>query len=136
MQGNPDDDKGLYPSIAGKRILIIEDRYLLAQDLGDVLGESGAEIVGIASNLEDGVVHAHFDKVDFAILDVDLRGESVFSIADILDERQIPYLFATGVSVGDLPERFQHHQVVRKPFATRTVLNALEQHFQTSVPAA
>jgi CheY-like chemotaxis protein len=81
-----------------KRILIVEDEWLLAMTLQDMLAELGHTVVAIASKLNEALVIAEKGEFDFAILDVSLDGETSHPIADLLDGKGLPYVFATGYS--------------------------------------
>jgi CheY-like chemotaxis protein len=80
------------------RILIVEDEWFLAMALQDMLAELGYSVAAIASKLKEGLVMAEKGDFDFAILDVSLNGETSHPIADILDSKGLPYVFATGYS--------------------------------------
>ena len=76
--------------LSGLKILVVEDEPLLAMTLKDVLTGSGCTVVGPASTLKLGMRLIEKEAVDGAILDVNLRGEMVFPLADALAERSIP----------------------------------------------
>jgi CheY-like chemotaxis protein len=80
------------------RILIVEDEWFLAMALQDMLAELGYSVAAIASKLKEGLVMAEKGDFDFAILDVSLDGEMSHPIADVLDGKGLPYVFATGYS--------------------------------------
>ena len=85
-----------------KRILIVEDEWLLAMTLQDMLAELGHTVVAIASKLTEGLVMAEKGDFDFAILDVSLNGEMSHPIAEVLDCKGLPYVFATGYSAAGI----------------------------------
>jgi CheY-like chemotaxis protein len=89
-------------SSSQKRILIVEDEWLLAMTLQDMLAELGHTVVAIASKLKEGLVMAEKGDFDFAILDVSLDGETSHPIADVLDGKGLPYAFATGYSAAGI----------------------------------
>ena len=84
--------------LSGLKVLVVEDEPLLAITLKDVLTASGCAVVGPASTLELGMRLIEKEAVDGAILDVNLRGEMVFPLADALAERSIPFVYVTGYS--------------------------------------
>lgn len=84
-------------SLRGRHVLIVEDEYLLADDLSDALSDVGAKVVGPAGSIEQATaLILSREPIDVAILDVNLRGEMVFPVADALRQRGIPFAFATG----------------------------------------
>ena len=70
--------------------------------LQDMLAELGHTVVAIASRLNEGMVMAEKGDFDFAILDVSLEGEMSHPIAEILDRKGLPHVFATGYSAAGI----------------------------------
>lgn len=104
-------------TLAGKRILIVEDEYFIAHDICDFLRECGADIVGPACRLEQGITLAQETKpLDFAVLDVNLAGKSAVAIARTLKDRDIPFMFLTGYDAGFVAEEFFDAPCITKPF--------------------
>src|SRR5437764_10549438 len=88
------------------RVLIVEDEPLLAMMLEDMvlqLGHSVAEILDNLASATAAVENSHFD---IAVLDVNLRGQKSFPVAEALASRNIPFLFATGYGRAGLDNRF------------------------------
>lgn len=108
--------------LAGCRVLIVEDRYLVADDLGRLLAQNGAEIVAVAADIGRATELAATGAFDLAVLDVDLRGQDVFGVAAILEGRSIPFLFVTGYPRAHLPEGYRARPIVTKPFSEAEVL--------------
>lgn len=80
----------------GKRILVVEDEALLALDLRFAFEEMGAAVVGPCARLATALAAAAGGGIDGAVLDVDLAGETVFPLADMLRRAEVPFLFHTG----------------------------------------
>lgn len=115
------------PSLNGKRVLIVEDQYLIAADLTRVLTKLGCKVVGLAASNEAANAQlAQFD-IDLAFLDINLNEQMVFPLADELDRRRIPFVFATGHDATILPERFKSRLRLEKPFTTQAVSEAVYQ---------
>jgi CheY-like chemotaxis protein len=98
------------------RLLIVEDEYLIRLLLEDMLVEFGCTIAAVASNLEDGKQAAQTAQIDLAILDVNIDGEQVFPIADILRGRKLPFIFITGYGARGLPDSYRDSPTLQKPF--------------------
>jgi DNA-binding response OmpR family regulator len=112
--------------LQGSRILIVEDEYLLADDLSAALTEAGAEVLGPIASVEDAQTFiAGEDRIDAAVLDVNLRGDLIFPVADTLQARGVPFAFATGYDQWALPPRFAQVPRVEKPFKTNKVAAVL-----------
>lgn len=104
------------PALKGQRVLIVEDQAILAFEMQTLLQQIGCEVVGPVGNLNQALEAARTERLDGAVLDVNLDGEPVYPVADILHERQIPFLLATGYGIEALPERFLRCPVLEKPF--------------------
>jgi CheY-like chemotaxis protein len=109
-----------------RRVLVAEDEFLLAKDLRLALTDRGANVIGPAASLAKvmDLIQAEA-RIDGAILDVNLRGETVYAAADLLRERGIPFLFTTGYDLSSLPERFRDVVRCEKPVDPGVVLGAL-----------
>src|SRR3546814_15181430 len=97
------------------RILIVEDEWLIAAQLEQVLNDIGFEVLGPVFNVAAALEIIAQNDVSGAVLDVNLNGESSFPIAEVLAERGVPYLFITGYSADDLPPKFQGRLLLHKP---------------------
>ena len=82
--------------LKGKRILVVEDEALIAVMVEDMLMEMGSEIVGPAATIEEALRLARSETLDGAVLDVNVRGERIDPVAEMLMARGVPTLFATG----------------------------------------
>lgn len=111
-------------NLAGARVLIVEDAALLAMELETGLTEAGAEVVGPAYELEEALALLA-QPLDAAVLDANLNGLSVSPVADILAERGVPFVFATGYGdAGGAPSGFDA-PVIRKPYDVTQVTAAV-----------
>lgn len=83
--------------LLGKRILIVEDEGLVALELQFAFEDEGAEVLGPAQSLTGALeVVAREAEIDLALLDVDLGGENVYPVAELLRRRGVPFAFHTG----------------------------------------
>ena len=100
----------------GLRVLLVEDEAMICLLLEDMLQEFGCEIVGPACDLKRATDLAQGEaSIDVAVLDVNLGGQVVFPVAEILAKRGVPILFTTGLGADELPEAWRGHQTVQKP---------------------
>jgi len=114
-------------TLQGCRILIVEDEFLLAEDIAHVLDDAGATVLGPVPSVLDALeLIAAEKRIDFAVLDVNLHGEMVFPVADALAERSVPFAFATGYDEWSLPERFFMVPRLEKPFRPERLSHKLE----------
>jgi DNA-binding response OmpR family regulator len=84
--------------------------------LEDMLRDMGHVVVGPATRLEIAIESARTDPIDGAILDLNLNGVNTYKVAEVLRERNIPFIFATGYGSSALVERFRSAPVLQKPF--------------------
>src|SRR5262245_31557301 len=80
------------PSLNGMRILIVEDEYMLAQDLSREVAEHGCTVIGPVPDVERGIRLLRDEHPDAALLDVNLAGKTVYELADLLLEEHIPFV--------------------------------------------
>jgi CheY-like chemotaxis protein len=103
-------------NLRGKRILLVEDEYLIAQDMARTFAAAGATVIGPAATLAEALrLVAASGTLDGAVLDINLRGEQVYPVADALITRGVPFVFATGYKSELIPPRFEHHRRCEKP---------------------
>lgn len=109
--------------LAGRRILVVEDEYFIAQDLVLLLREIGAEPVGPVPTLRQGLdLAAGTDALDGAILDVNLGGEMAWPLIDLLRGRGVRIVLATGYSDLVIPARYGDLPRCEKPTKVRDLL--------------
>ena len=106
------------------KILLAEDEELIAMMLEDVLGDVGYIVVS-ATTLNEGLLAADRESFVAAVLDVNLGREEVFPLAAKLRDKGVPFLFASGYGNEHVPLEFRDHEVLLKPYDTRTMLAAV-----------
>jgi DNA-binding response OmpR family regulator len=107
------------------RVLVVEDE-MIAMLVEDMLQELGHEPVGSAAKLETGIPLANTEKLDLAILDVNLAGVKSSPIADLLVARGIPVIFATGYGAAGLDPEYASFPAIAKPFTAEALANAMK----------
>lgn len=115
------------PDLRGLRILVVEDEYLIADDLRDALLGAAAIVLGPVPSIETAKAIVESEPViDAALLDINLGGRLVFDVADDLVARGVPFAFATGYDRWSIPERFSEVPRLEKPLRLRQVATVLE----------
>ncbi|HEX2216475.1 MAG TPA: response regulator [Xanthobacteraceae bacterium] len=104
-----------------RRVLVVEDEILIGMLLEDMLGDLGYEVAATASRVDEAVKLAHEVSVDAAILDVNLNGQDVYPVAEVLAARGIPFVFATGYGERGLPQAYHERPTLPKPFQQETL---------------
>ena len=113
------------PPLYAKCILVVEDEPLVAMMVEDFLLGEGAVVVGPATSLAKALELAE-GTFDAALLDVNLAGERVYPVARRLQQRGIPFVFATGYGGPD-EEWGTMPNVIEKPYSRDDMIAALEQ---------
>ena len=94
--------------LAGRRVLLVEDDYFIADELRRDFAKTGAEVLGPVGRVDEAL--ALIDKsahIDGAVLDVKLHDEMVYPVADALLERGVPFVFATGYERAQIPAPYR-----------------------------
>lgn len=113
--------------LEGLRILVVEDEYLIADDMRQTLIDAGADVLGPVPNVTAAAaLLASETGVDAALLDINLGGTMVFELADTLRAHAVPFAFATGYDSSAIPDRFAEVPTLEKPVKPRSIVAVLE----------
>jgi CheY-like chemotaxis protein len=112
-------------NLKGQRILVVEDEYFLADDLVQALAKVGALVVGPAATAPTALALLGSAAPDIAILDINLKDDISFAVADAMAEQNLPFVFATGYDESTIPERHAGRPRWQKPFDAEELLKAL-----------
>jgi len=113
------------PDLTGLRVLVVEDDYFIASEICTALNRKSAEVVGPAANVQRGLELLQREQVDCAVLDINLRGEMVFQLAEELTQRGIPSIFATGYDESVIPRDLASIVHLVKPIDLAALLRAI-----------
>ena len=102
--------------LKGLRVLVVEDEMMVSMLIEDMLADLGCVVVGPASRLDEAVALAKAGGIGCAVLDVNLGGQPIFPVADLLRENGAPFAFATGYGDAGLREVDRGTPVLQKPF--------------------
>jgi two-component sensor histidine kinase/DNA-binding response OmpR family regulator len=105
--------------LRAQRVMIVEDEALIAMVLVENLQEMGLSAVGPFSRVADALKVD--EEIDAAILDVNLGGESVYPVAEMLSARGIPFVFMTGYGSASIDSRFANVPVLQKPIEAKAL---------------
>ncbi len=103
-------------SEAQKRVLVVEDEYLIRMLLEDMLADLGYGVAAAVGTVAEASEVAASAEFSVAILDVNLDGQEIFPVADILARRSLPFVFVTGYGERSLPDRYRNRPALQKPF--------------------
>ena len=118
------------PTGQRRNILLVEDELMIRMLLEDILVDLGYSIVATAGRVDEAITLAKNASIDGAILDVNLNGQTVSPVADILAARGLPFVFATGYGEHGVPDHFRDRPTLQKPFQPETVNRILSRIFQ------
>lgn len=122
-------------NLSGRRVLVVEDEYFLADDIRRMLIEERAHVLGPVPTLAHGLSAVKDEaRIDCAVLDIGLGGDDVFAICAALVERNIPFVFATGFGSGRIPVEFRHVLRLEKPVEPAGLITALRGLFGQVTP--
>ena len=111
--------------MAQKRILVVEDEFLIALDIAGVLEDNGLVVIGPVSTAAEALNALTQQAIDGALLDANLGGQPVGAVADALRARKVPFAFVSGYGRERLPPRYREAPLVRKPFTGADLLAAV-----------
>jgi two-component SAPR family response regulator len=107
-------------------VLIVEDEWLIAEDHAAVLREASHKVVGPCASVAAAITAIGENAVDLALLDIELRGEKSYPLAERLQNMNIPFAFVTGYGARDVPPAMRDHEVLPKPVAKAALLAAVD----------
>jgi DNA-binding response OmpR family regulator len=108
-----------------KRVLVVEDEWLIGEYLADFLTDAGYDVLGPFPNVRQALDFLESNAIDIAVLDVSLGKEKSFPIAERLMEHSLPFIFLSGYLEADLPERMRNATLLAKPFQADQLSAAL-----------
>jgi two-component SAPR family response regulator len=109
----------------GIRVLVVEDEYLLADDLRCTLEEAGATVVGPAGTSWSAYKLIQNEHIHLALVDINLHGVRIFPIAHLLREKHIPFVFVTGYEHGAIPVELMDIEYLGKPVPAEKLLHTV-----------
>jgi DNA-binding response OmpR family regulator len=115
------------------RILVAEDGVMIADLIADELKERGCDVVGPVPRVQQGVGLAQTERLDCALLDIDLAGEMSFPIAAVLLARGVPFAFLTGFTDQTVPLVYRAVPRLAKPFYLRDLVAFVTDNFTKAV---
>ena len=112
-------------SLAGVRVLVVEDELLVAMLIEETLVDHGCKVIGPFNTLGTALSAARDAQADVALLDVNLRGERVYPVAELLEGRRIPFLLLSGYGNEAVPAEHPLWVSCSKPFLPTELLRAM-----------
>ena len=101
---------------SGRRVLLVEDEPIVAWLLKDMLVDLGCSVIGPAADVNQALAMIDAESIDVAVLDVNLRGQMSYPIADVLVARGVPFVFSTGYDKDRLLDGYRTFPALQKRF--------------------
>ena len=105
-------------------LLMVEDEAYLAMSLKELLSGAGYRVLH-AARLEDALRIADQERMDGALLDINVHGEMVYPLADRLQSQGVPFTFVSAYSAISIPMKFRHYPLVQKPYTIDAIMEAV-----------
>jgi CheY-like chemotaxis protein len=110
---------------AGRRILVVEDEMMIRMLLDGMLEDLGYTMTAEAGAIDEALTLAKQGDFDAAILDVNLNGQPITPVVEVLIARGLPFVFATGYGQRGVPEAYRGNPTLQKPFQSDALAKAL-----------
>lgn len=111
--------------LSGLRVLLVEDEMLVSLLIEDMLADMGCIVVGPHDRVDRALVAARAERIDIALLDVNVGGEKVYPVAEILAARHVPLLFISGYGQGAIPPEHPEWRACTKPFRADDLMDMM-----------
>ena len=113
--------------LRNRRVLVVEDDFMIGDVLAEVLESQGAMVVGPIGRTGEALVavQEQAPRLDVAVLDIDLHGERSYPVADALLSRGIPFVFTTGFNAEALAPAYRKHARLEKPLSGTALVAGL-----------
>jgi PAS domain S-box-containing protein len=131
MAGNGSDVKA-----QSGRVLLVEDETLVAMMMAELLQDIGFDVVGPFGSVAEGISGMERLPLDAAVLDVNLRGEMVYELADKLMGHGVPIVFVTGYGADSVDRRFSAYPILQKPVDSAALRRVLVRAKETALDLA
>jgi CheY-like chemotaxis protein len=111
--------------LPGGSVFLVEDEVMIRMMVADMLEELGYRVAAEAGEINEAIRLAGSTEFDIAILDVNVNGKVISPVAEVIQARNRPFVFATGYGAQGLPEEFRNRPTLQKPFQMETLAQVL-----------
>ena len=114
-------------------VFIVEDEAMIRMMMTDMLEELGYRVAAEAGEIKEAIRLAQTVDFEIAILDVNVNGKVISPVAEVIQQRNLPFIFATGYRAPGLPEEFRTRPTLQKPFQMETLAKVLAETLRDRV---
>lgn len=100
--------------------------------VADMLEELGYRVAAEAGDINEAIKLANSTEFDIAILDVNVNGKVISPVAEVIQARNRPFVFATGYGAQGLPEEFRDRPTLQKPFQLETLARVIDRTLKSA----
>jgi DNA-binding response OmpR family regulator len=119
----------------GGSVFLVEDEVMIRMMVADMLEELGYSVVAEAGDIEQALKLARTANFDIAILDVNVNGKLISPVAEVIEGRSRPFIFATGYGTQGLPPEYRDRPALQKPFQMENLAIMIERTLKGSAAA-
>lgn len=106
-------------------VFLVEDEAMIRMMIAGMIEELGHDVVAEAGNITEALKLANTADFDIAILDINVGGQRIEPVAELIHERLLPFVFASGYGAAGLPKKFRDRTVLQKPFLVKQLADAI-----------
>ena len=110
----------------GGSVFLVEDEVMIRMMVADMLEELGYRVAAEAGDIDDAIQLAKTSEFDLAILDVNVNGKVISPVAELIQARNRPFIFATGYGASGLPPEYRDRPALQKPFQLGTLARMID----------
>jgi DNA-binding response OmpR family regulator len=118
-----------------KRILIVEDNFLIAENLSRAILEHGFDVIGQVATAEQAVLTIEEQRPDGVLLDMQLRHGSAMEVANALNQHNIPFVVVSGYPQNRLPPALSGAPYLAKPMTEQELVETAQRTFEAEKPS-
>jgi len=119
-----------YKKTRDLRVLIVEDEYLVAEEISDILRRTKFDVVVPVGMIQEAYEAVQDTSLDCAVMDINIGGGASFPLIDVLIERNVPVLLMTGYDQEELPVKYRSLPLLQKPLLRGELAKALGSLFE------
>ncbi len=112
--------------------MLVEDEALIGMMIAGMIEELGHTVVAQAANIEDALKLARTADFGIAVLDINVGGDRIEPVAEIINDRRLPFVFASGYGAAGMPEKFRDRPILQKPFVMERLGEAIQKALEVA----